>query len=131
MASSAAPSRTVASYPTDLPNVPSAAVRFPAIRSYEQVDRETGGRDRPAHGDHPLRGHAQARLEGFEHVEELVIEPFDDRPQHVATLDEIAEPHKGTQRAGVKDRGVLFVFISTADGAGDAKAAEGWIIGQA
>ena len=50
MASAATPSKSVASYNTELPNVPSAAVRFPAIRSYEQVDREIGGTLRPSLG---------------------------------------------------------------------------------
>ena len=38
MATTAAPSRTV-----ERPNIPSAAVRFPAIKDYEQVDREIAG----------------------------------------------------------------------------------------
>ena len=50
MASAATPSKSVASYNTELPNVPSAAVRFPAIRSYEQVDREIAGTLRPTLG---------------------------------------------------------------------------------
>ena len=50
MASSATPTKTLASYPTDLPNIPSAAVRFPAIKSYEQVDREISGTLRPTLG---------------------------------------------------------------------------------
>ena len=32
------------------PNVPSAAVRFPAVRDYEQVDREIAGTLRPTLG---------------------------------------------------------------------------------
>ena len=47
---SSVPRETVASYPTQLPNIPSAAVRFPAIRSYEQVDREIAGTLRPTLG---------------------------------------------------------------------------------
>ncbi|HSQ28862.1 MAG TPA: NrfD/PsrC family molybdoenzyme membrane anchor subunit [Gemmatimonadaceae bacterium] len=50
MASSATPTKTVASYPTQLPNIPSAAVRFPAIKNYEQVDREIAGTLRPTLG---------------------------------------------------------------------------------
>src|SRR5678816_2214133 len=45
MATTAAPSRTV-----ERPNIPSAAVRFPAIKDYEQVDREIAGTLRPTLG---------------------------------------------------------------------------------
>src|SRR5581483_5336106 len=49
---------TAAPYPDDRdvpatavrPNIPSAAVRFPAIRTYEQVDREIAGTLGPSLG---------------------------------------------------------------------------------
>src|SRR4029079_12213984 len=45
MATTAAPSRTV-----ERPSIRSAAVRFPAIKDYEQVDREVAGTLRPTLG---------------------------------------------------------------------------------
>ncbi len=53
---------TVTSYPDSArpggprPNIPSAGVRFPAIRDYEQVDREIAGTLRPTLGWFALLG---------------------------------------------------------------------------
>src|SRR5689334_6405468 len=81
---------------------------------FRHVDRQTGDvslvlhPERIARGpsdyDETIRIDSQTILEGRHNIVNLIIESFNDRPQHIAALDKIAQPNEPAQRTRIDHR---------------------------